>query len=80
MSRIPPVDPEDTDGYVRKVLDAQQSTWGAPLNNHLVYAHRPGLFKAARGMWNSLDGDRLLGEELVALVNRRVAMLNGCVF
>ncbi len=80
MSRIPPVDPEQSSGYVSRVLEAQRSTWGEPLNNHLVYARRPDLFRAARGMWTGLDKDQLLGEVLIALVNRRVAMLNGCVF
>lgn len=80
MSRIPPVDPEFTGGYVSRVLAAQRSTWGAPLNNHLVYAHRPELFRAVRGMWSGLNKGVLLSETLVALVNRRVAILNGCVF
>ena len=80
MSRIPPVDPETASGYVKRMLKAQRSNWGAPLNNHLVYARRPDLFRAVRGMWTSLDKDQLLGEVLVTLINRRVAMLNGCVF
>ena len=80
MSRIPPVDPEATDGYTASVLAAQAKTWGAPLNNHLLYAYRPKLFKAVRGMWTAVDADGLLGEALLALVNRRVASLNGCVF
>ena len=80
MARIPPADPETTGGYVRRILDAQAETWGAPLNNHLIYAHRPELFRAVRGMWTTLDKDGVLGEALVALVNRRVASLNGCVF
>ena len=80
MPRIPPIDPDTTTGYTAKVLDAQAKTWGAPLNNHLVYAHRPKLFKAVRGMWTAVDADGLLGDALLALVNRRVASLNGCVF
>jgi hypothetical protein len=80
MARIDGVDPEQTSGYIRKVLDAQQESWGAPLANHLVYARRPELFRAVRGMWTSLDRDALLGEVLTALVNRRVASLNGCEF
>jgi hypothetical protein len=80
MTRIPGIDPERADGYVRRVLDAQRRTWGAPLANHLLYARRPELFRAARGMWNALDPDGVLGDALVSLVNRRVAMLNGCVF
>ena len=54
--------------------------WGAPLANHLVYARRPDLFRAVRGMWGALDKDGMLGEALVSLVNRRVARLNGCEF
>jgi len=80
MTRIAPTDPEKTGGYVRKVLDAQTQTWGAPLNNHLVYARSPALFKAVRGMWTGLNKAQLLDENLVALVNRRVAALNDCVF
>jgi alkylhydroperoxidase family enzyme len=80
MTRIPGVDLEQTDGYVRKVLEAQQALWGAPLANHRVYARRPELFRAVRGMWTALDKDALLGTALVSLVNRRVASLNGCEF
>jgi hypothetical protein len=80
MARIPPVDPADTSGYTASVLTAQTKTWGAPLNNHLIYAHRPKLFKAVRGMWTGVDADGLIGPDLLALVNRRVATLNGCVF
>lgn len=80
MTRVPGIDPTTADGYIGKVLQAQSRTWGAPLNNHLLYARRPDLFRAVRGMWTALDRDRLLGEALVSLINRRVAMLNGCVF
>jgi alkylhydroperoxidase family enzyme len=80
MARIAGVNPEQTSGSVKKVLEAQQRVWGAPLANHLVYAHRPDLFRAVRGMWTALDKGGLLGEVLVALINRRVASLNGCEF
>lgn len=80
MSRIKGVDPGQTTGYVAKTLQAQEKTWGGPLLNHLVYARRPALFKAVRGMWTGLNKDGLLDEALIALVNRRVAAHNGCVF
>jgi hypothetical protein len=80
MTRLPPVNAAETTGYVRAVLDAQTRTWGAPLNNHLLYAHRKDLFKAVRGMWTAIDTDGVLGTALLSLVNRRVASLNGCVF
>ncbi len=80
MARIPPAELEQSGNYVQKVLQAQAATWGAPLNNHLIYAHRPDLFRAVRGMWTTLDRDGILGDALVSLINRRVATLNGCVF
>jgi hypothetical protein len=80
MPRIPEVDPAGTSGYTASILEAQARTWGAPLNNHLLYAHRPTLFRAVRGMWTGIDRDGLLGTALLALINRRVASLNGCVF
>ena len=80
MTRVPSIDPADAPPQVQKVLEAQRKVWGAPLHNHLLYGRRPSLFRAVRGMWTSLNQDQLLDEGLVALVNRRVASLNGCVF
>jgi hypothetical protein len=79
MTRIPEVNPDDTPPRVRAVLDAQRKAFGAPLNNHLLYAHDEDVFRAARGMWAALDKTGLDGA-LSALVNRRVAFLVGCVF
>ena len=80
MSRIDGVDPASQRRTVQKVLEGQARLWGAPLNNHLVYARRPDLFRAVRGMWAGINRDELLSPVMVALVNRRVASLNGCVF
>lgn len=80
MSRIEGIDPSQAAGPVRRVLEAQREHWGAPLSTHLVYARRPDLFRAVRGMWSALDNDGVLGTTLVCLVNRRVAALNGCTF
>ena len=80
MARIEGVDPDNAPQPIRRVLAAQAEQWGAPLANHLIYARRPALFRAVRGMWGALDEDGTLGAALVALVNRRVAQLNGCPF
>jgi hypothetical protein len=53
---------------------------GGPLLPHLVYARRPTIFRGARGMWAGLAGSGLIDGALQALVNRRVASLNGCPF
>ena len=80
MPRLPGVDPDQTDGPIRAVLAAQAERWGAPLLNHLLYARRPTIFRGARAMWTGLDASGLLDPKLVALLNRRVAALNGCEF
>ena len=80
MSRINGVNTDRADKPIRAVLEAQAKKWGAPLPNHLIYARRPTIFRGARGMWGGLEGSGLISAELVALVNRRVAALNGCVF
>jgi hypothetical protein len=80
MARIDGVNPEETDNYTQKVLEAQARTWGAPLLNHLVYARRSSIFRGVRAMWTGLGTSGLIDEKLQALVNRRVASLNGCEF
>lgn len=80
MPRIPEIDPEAAPRRVKATLDAQQQTFGAPLNNHLLYGHSEEIFRGARGMWSALDKAGLIEPDLSALVNRRVAVKVGCVF
>jgi len=80
MARISGVDPDRTEPRVRAVLEAQRKRWGAPLNNHLIYARRPPIFYGVRAMWSGLDASGLIDPKLQALINRRVAYLNGCEF
>jgi hypothetical protein len=78
--RIEGVRPEEADDYARRVFEAQAKKWGAPLLNHLIYARRPTIFRGVRGMWTGLDASGLIDGKLQALVNRRVASINGCEF
>ncbi len=80
MSRISGVDPAAAEGPIRAVLVAQAQKWGGPLLNHLIYARRPTIFRGARAMWTGLDASGLLDPALIALLNRRVAAINGCAF
>lgn len=45
-----------------------------------VYARRPTILRAVRGMWCGLDASGLLDPGLVAMVNRRVVTINRCEF
>jgi hypothetical protein len=80
MARVQGVDPQTTEPQIRAVLDAQAKKWGAPLLNHLIYARRPSIFRGVRMMWSGLDSSGLVDAALQAMINRRVAFLNGCEF
>jgi hypothetical protein len=80
MARIPDVIVAETDRYIASVLEAQRKTWGGPLLNHLIYARRPSIFRGARAMWGGIEASGLVEGDLRALINRRVAFLNGCEF
>jgi alkylhydroperoxidase family enzyme len=80
MARIEDVNPNQVEASIRRVFDAQIRKWGAPLHNHLVYARRPTIFRGARGMWAGIEASGLIDGKLQALINRRVASLNGCEF
>jgi hypothetical protein len=80
MARIKGVDPEEVDDYTKRIFAAQAKKWGAPLLNHLLYARRPTIFRGVRGMWTGIDASGLIDGKLQALVNRRVASINGCEF
>jgi hypothetical protein len=80
MARIEGVDPDAVESYIKNVFEAQARKWGAPLLNHLIYARRPTIFRGARAMWTGIDGSGLIDGRLQALINRRVASINGCEF
>lgn len=78
--RIKGVNPQEVDSYTRRVLDAQRKRWGEPLLNHLLYARRPTIFRGVRALWTGIESSGLIDGRLQALINRRVAALNGCEF
>ena len=80
MPRIPGIDPTTAEGDVKTALDAQTKRWGAPLGPYLLYARRPAVFKGANAMWGALHGAQRIDAGLRALLNRRVASINGCEF
>ena len=78
--RLPGFDPAKATPQITAVLEAQAKRWGSPLAPYLLYARRPSLFRGVRGMWGALEESGLLDTALIALLNRRVAGLNGCEF
>jgi hypothetical protein len=78
--RIRGADPDQLSDREKEIFRSQATKWGEPLANHLVYARVPSIFHGAQGMWRGLDAERRLEHPLIALLNRRVALLNGCEF
>jgi hypothetical protein len=78
--RITGIDPQKVERQIGAVLEAQEKSWGGPLLNHLLYARRPSIFRGVRAMWTGIDASALIDPKLRALINRRVAALNGCEF
>ena len=80
MARVHGVERERVDSTIEKAFKGQEKKWGTVLAPYPLYARRPTVFKAVQGMWVGLAQSGLVDHSLVALVNRRVAALNGCVF
>ena len=80
MPRIPGVKRDEIDAAIERAFQGQEKKWGDVLAPYPLYARRPTIFKSVQGMWMGLAQSGLVDHGLVALVNRRVASLNGCVF
>ena len=80
MTRLSGIDPKDADPRLQAVFERQVATWGEVLDPYLVFARRPAIFLAVRGMWDAFGDSGLIEESLKALVCRRVAALVGCPF
>lgn len=78
--RIEGVDPATVEPDLAAIFKTQEETWGEMLGPYLLYARRPSVFRSVRGMWDGLKASALLEPALKALLNRRVAALNGCAF
>ncbi|MBI3667988.1 MAG: hypothetical protein HY236_17455 [Acidobacteria bacterium] len=78
MPRLTGLNKEETGAEIRRVLERQERSYGAPLYNHLVLARRPGIFRGFRAMWDGLDENALLPARLRDLLNVKVASLIGC--
>ena len=80
MARVEGVDKAQVESQIARAFEQQAARWGVTLEPYEIYARRPSIFRAVQGMWGGLKASGLLDGKLTALVNRRVAALNGCVF
>ncbi len=80
MARIEGIDPEAAEGKMKAAFEAQTKQWGAPFLPLLVHARRPTIYRGVSAMWAGIAASGLVDGKLRALLNRRVAALNGCEF
>jgi alkylhydroperoxidase family enzyme len=80
MPRVSEIDEPGDDPILKELYDKERETFGFVLNTTRVQAHRPGILRAAKQLGLAVDRSGLLGPQLQALLNVRVALINGCPF
>jgi len=80
MPRVREIEEPGDDQILRETFAREQELFGFILNPTKVQAHTPGIMKAAKQLSLAVDRSGLLPKELIALVNLRVALINGCPF
>ena len=78
--RVREVEDPGDDPILTELYQKEQEVFGFVLNTTKVMAQRPGILRAAKSLGAAIDRSGLLPKELIALVNLRVALINGCPF
>jgi alkylhydroperoxidase family enzyme len=78
--RVREVTEPGDDPILQELYEKEQEAFGFVLNTTRVMAHCPGILRAAKQLGAAIDRSGLLPKELIALVNLRVALINGCPF
>jgi alkylhydroperoxidase family enzyme len=80
MPRVREIEDPGDDPILKETFARERELFGFVLNPTKVQAHTPGIMKAAKQLSLAIDRSGLLAKELLALVNVRVALINGCPF
>ena len=80
MPRVREIEDPGDDPILKETFAREQELFGFVLNPTKVQAHTPGIMRAAKQLSLAIDRSGLLPKELLALVNVRVALINGCPF
>ncbi|HXU91532.1 MAG TPA: hypothetical protein VFQ62_21990 [Methylomirabilota bacterium] len=80
MPRVREIEEPGDDPILAETFARERELFGFVLNPTKVQAHTPGIMKAAKQLSLAVDRSGLLPKELLALVNVRVALINGCPF
>ena len=80
MPRVREIEEPGDDPILKETYARERELFGFVLNPTKVQAHTPGIMKAAKQLSLAVDRSGLLPKELLALMNVRVALINGCPF
>jgi alkylhydroperoxidase family enzyme len=80
VPRVREIEEPGEDPILKETFERERELFGFVLNPTKVQAHTPGIMKAAKQLSLAVDRSGLLPKELLALVNVRVALINGCPF
>ncbi len=80
MPRVREIEDAGGDPILQEIFDRQRQMFGDVLNPTKVMAHCPPILKAAKALGAAIGQSGLLPSTLLALVNFRVASINGCPF
>ncbi len=80
MPRVGEIEEPGDDPVLREIFERDRQLFGFVLNTTRVQAHCPPILHAAKQLSVAIETSGRLPAELRALVNLRVAQLNGCPF
>ena len=80
MARIREIEEAGDDPILGEVFDKERAAFGDLLNPTKVMAHCPPILRAAKLLGASIAQSGKLPAAMLALVNVRVASINGCPF
>jgi alkylhydroperoxidase family enzyme len=80
MPRVSEIEEDGGDPVLQQVFEKEREAFGDLLNPTKVMAHCPPILRAAKLLGASIAQSGKLPAAMLALVNVRVASINGCPF
>lgn len=80
MPRVSEIEEDGGDPVLKAAFDKERELFGGLLNPTKVMAHCPPILRAAKLLGASIAQSGRLPAAMLALVNVRVASINGCPF
>ena len=80
MPRVSEIEDAHGNAALAEIFEKERAVFGELLNPTKVMAHCPPILRAAKALGAAIQQSGLLPTPLLALVNFRVASINGCPF